>query len=252
MKNSTTRSKIKKIALTVFSIVFWFALWQISTIIIDNSFFLPSPYETFSALVKLLETTEFYKKCALTLFRVLLGLSTGTVLGVIFAILAHSFEAVYAVISPMVKVVKATPVASFIILFWVMFSGDALAIIIALLMVMPIIWQNLIDGYDSIDRELIEVCDAYEVSYRKRLKILVLPALTKYFIPALITACGLAWKSEIAAEIIAYTKNSIGQAINDAKYDFNMPTVFAWSFVIIALSILFEFGLKRLLERYKR
>jgi NitT/TauT family transport system permease protein len=151
----------------------------------------------------------------------------------------------------MVKVIKATPVASFIILFWVMFSGDALAIIIALLMVMPIIWQNLIDGYNSIDHELVEVCDAYEVAFFKRLRILVLPALKKYFIPALITASGLAWKSEIAAEIIAYTKNSIGQAINDAKYDFDMPTVFAWSVVIIALSVLFEFGLKRLLARCK-
>lgn len=250
MKNSTIQSKTVKIALILLSIAFWLALWQICAMIVNRTFFLPSIPETFKALVKLLVTKEFYMRCALTLLRVLSGLTLGTVFGILFAVFSHHSAIVYAIISPMVKVIKATPVASFIILFWVMFSGNALAIIIALLMVMPIIWQNLLDGYNSIDPELVEVCDAYEIGFYKKLRILVLPALSKYFIPAFITASGLAWKSEIAAEIIAYTKNSIGQAINDAKYDFNMPTVFAWSVVIIALSVLFEFGLKRLLARY--
>ena len=252
MKNSITKSKLEKLALIGFSVVFWFLLWYFAALIIDNSFFLPSPVETAKALIRLLATAEFYKKCALTLLRVFAGLIIGVALGVIFAVLSNRSRAVYTLISPIVKVIKATPVASFIILFWVMFNGDALAVIIAVLMVMPIIWQNLIDGYNSIDKSLYEVSVAYEVGYLKRLKILVLPSLIKYFIPALLTACGLAWKSEIAAEIIAYTKNSIGQAINDAKYEFDMPAVFAWSVVIITFSILFEFGLKKLLSgRFK-
>ena len=62
---------------------------------------------------------------------------------------------------------------------------------------------------------------------------------------------GLAWKAEIAAEIIAYTKKSIGQGINDAKYNMDTPTVFAWTLLIILFSILLELGTKKLLRRFK-
>jgi NitT/TauT family transport system permease protein len=133
-----------------------------------------------------------------------------------------------------------------------MLSGDALPIVIAFLMVMPIIMQNLLDGFDAIDRELLEVCRVFELSFFKKMKILIAPTLLKYFIPAVITATGLAWKSEIAAEIIAYTKNSIGEKINDAKYFYESPTVFAWTVIIIFMSILLETITKYLLRRCKK
>ena len=116
---------------------------------------------------------------------------------------------------------------------------------------MPIIWQNLLDGYSAIDKNLIELADVYEFSYSKRLKLLVFPTLKKYLIPALITASGLAWKAGIAAEIIAYTKNSIGQGINDAKYNMETATVFAWTLVVIVLSIALEKTTKYFLRRVK-
>ena len=47
-------------------------------------------------------------------------------------------------------------------------------------------------------------------------------------------------EAEIAAEIIAYTKHSIGQGINDAKYGMDTPTVFAWTLIIIIFSVILE------------
>jgi NitT/TauT family transport system permease protein len=105
------------------------------------------------------------------------------------------------------------------------------------------------DGYNSISRELIEVSEIFEFSYMKKAKLLVFPALLKYFIPALITSTGLAWKSEIAAEIITYTKNSIGASISDGKYFLDTPLVFAWTLIVVIFSLLLEALTKLLLRR---
>ena len=88
--------------------------------------------------------------------------------------------------------------------------------------------------------ELIELSEVFEFSRLKKFRLITLPSIERFLIPAVITASGFAWKAEIAAEIIAYTKNSIGQGINDAKYYMDTPTIFAWTVVIIALSISLE------------
>ncbi len=251
MMNSTIKNYGKKTAYVILPILFWFAVWEIAALIVDNPYFLPSISDTLPVLIKLITGKKFYISIVNTFFRVVSGLFLGTVAGIILSSLSVKFNALRSIITPFVSVIKATPVASFIILLWVNMSGNALTIFIAFLMVFPIMWQNLTDAYSAIDNELSEVCDVFQFSYFKRLKILIIPTLMKYFAPALITSVGLAWKSEIAAEIIAYTKNSIGQYINDAKYAFDTPAVFAWTFVIIVFSITLEKLTRYLLRRYE-
>lgn len=230
---------------------FWMILWWLGASIVDNSFLFPNVDETLLALVNLVTKPSFYLVVLLTTIRVLLGFLIGCVFGFVLAIICNKFSIVEELVIPIITIIKATPVASFIVLLWVMLSGDALSIFIGFLMVMPIIWQNTMDAYSSIDKNLLEVTEIFEFSSKKRFKILVLPTLKKFLYPAIITSAGLAWKAEIAAEIIAYTKKSIGQGINDAKYNMDTPTVFAWTLLIILFSILLEFGTKKLLRRFK-
>lgn len=245
------KNKLIKILEFTLPILFWGAIWQVLALIIDHPFLLPGIPETFTSLVEIVTKKAFFKTVFLSILRVLAGLLLGTALGVIFAALSYYFRWIKVLFSPFVSVVKATPIATVIILFWILFSGDLLVILIAVLMVLPIVWQNVLDGFGSIDRELIEVADVYQFSFPKRMKVLILPALSKYLIPAIITSTGLAWKAVISAEIIAYVKNSIGQLINDAKTSFDTSTVFAWTFIVIVLSLILERGTKYLLRRYK-
>ena len=247
MKNKT----VITVARYLVPLLFWIAVWQLLSLAVNNSYFLPSVGETFSSLFVLIRSKYFFKVVLYTLLRVILGLALGTLLGIILAFLSNTFTILRSLITPLMSIIKSTPVATFIIILWVMMSGDALAIFIAVLMVMPIIWQNTLDGFKSIDKELLEVCTVYEFSSVKKLRILIFPSLKRFLIPAIITSTGLAWKSEIAAEIIAYTKNSIGQYINDAKYFFDTSSVFAWTIIIIIMSISLEMITKYLLGRCK-
>ena len=240
-----------KTAKSILPILFWLLVWQALAMLVNHEYFLPDVFTTFKTLFALLCTGVFWRSALLTLCRVIAGLVIGTALGVVLAILANELSWVRALLSPAISVIKATPVATFIVILWIMMSGNALSILIAVLMVMPIVWQNLLDAFGAIDKDLIEMASVFEFSYKKRLKLIIFPTLLKFLLPALVTATGLAWKSEIAAEIIAYTKNSIGQQINDAKYYLETPLVFAWTIVIIVCSICLERLMKYLLSRCK-
>lgn len=247
-----TPTKVRGLVYTLLSLLVWLLVWQISAVALDREYFLPAPVTTFKALLSLISTAEFYRITLLTLTRVLLGISLGVIIGTLFAVLSHSLTWFYHLVRIPITVVRSTPVASFIIILWILLSGDALAVFVAILMVAPIVWQNLLDGYSSIDKELIEVTEVFGFSKRKRFLVLTLPALKKYFLPAVITSVGLGWKAEIAAEIIAYTKNSIGQKISDAKYNLHTAEVFAWTLVIIFFSIALEWATRTLLRRFDK
>jgi len=232
---------------SVLPILFWLAVWDIAATIYNNSYFLPGVAETAAALWKILLSPDFPLTVLLTLLRIFTGITLGTLFGSIVAIISHKIKLLYSLIAPINSIIKATPVASIIILLWISMNGNSVAILVAFLMVFPIIFQNTFDAFNSIDPQLIEVSRVYEFSYQKRLKLLVFPALKQYFIPAFITAIGLAFKAEIAAEIIAGVKNSIGQMIYYAKDVPATDEVFAWTIVGVAFSILVEKTAKQIL-----
>lgn len=249
-KNSTFRF----ITSGVLSVIMWLSIWEILAYIVDLKFIFPGAVETFVALGKLIVTLNFWKTVAFSMLRIFIGLILGVTFGTVFALLYQFVPFLRNFITIGMTVTKSTPVASIIMIMWVvMINGSKdLPAVIALLMVAPIIWQNLCDAFSSIDTDLSEVCDVFCFSKKKKFRLLILPQLTKYFVPAFLTSIGLAWKSGIAAEIISYTKNSIGRNILNAKSFFEGDVMFAWTFTVVILSLLFEYTSKFLLRRWRR
>lgn len=247
MKNKS----FKKFLTSLFVPLFWISVWWILSVIVDNPYYLPTPKDTFFALLGLFKLESFYKVIFLSFLRVLSGLLAGIAFGTALSFVCHRFKVVRKLITPIISIIKAMPVATFILLLWLTLRGSLLTIFVGFIMVMPIIFQNALSGLDSIDKHLIEVSDIFGFSALKRLRLLVFPALRSYLAPAIITSVGLAFKSQIAAEIIAYTNNSIGQYIYDANYGLNTEVVFAWAAVIVAFSISLESICRFLFGRVK-
>ena len=241
-------SKIRKIVLPL---IFWFLIWHLCSLAVDNSFMLPGIKRTFSALFELVCQKVFFKAVISSTIRVISGLALGCFFGIILAILCKKITLISDIFAPIITVIRSTPVASFIVILWLILDGDTLTVAIGFIMVLPIIWQSTVDAISSIDTSLLEVTKVFEFSIAKKFRMLVLPTMKRFLFPAIITSSGLAWKAEIAAEIIAYTKNSIGQGINDAKYNMDTATVFAWTLVVIFFSIILESLTKFLLRRSK-
>jgi NitT/TauT family transport system permease protein len=146
-------------------------------------------------------------------------------------------------------VIKATPVASFIILALIWMGAANVPTFITVLIVLPIVWTNLDEGLGKIDPLLIEVTKLYKMPFIKRIKFLFLPSVKPYFVSACRTSLGLAWKAGIAAEIIARPRNSIGTMIGDAKQYIMTEDMFAWTLTVIILSLVIEFLFATLLNK---
>ena len=86
------------------------------------------------------------------------------------------------------------------------------------------------------------------ISRGKIFRLVYWPSLTPYLRSALTTAMGLAWKSGVAAEVLCLPRPGIGTEINHAKQAFETADLFAWTAVVIALSLLMERGLRRLIQ----
>ena len=231
----------------------WIAVWWIASLLIDIKFpdLLPSPVATLKALIDILGQEYFYKVVLFSTGRVVIALLLGVTVGIFLAFPCHKILFLRRLVSPFISVIKAMPVATFILLLWVTLRGSSLTIFIGFIMVLPIIFQNALSGLDSIDKELLEVTKIYGFNRGKTLKILIFPSLKSYLFPAIITSVGLAFKAQIAAEVIAYTNRSIGQYIYDSTLSQSTDYVFAWASVIVTLSIGLEWLCRKLVGRYK-
>ncbi len=230
----------KKTLYALLALAFWLFIWEVLARNLDADFIFPTVGATLHALFSLLGTAIFYKSVAFSLLRVLLGFIFGLVFGAALALLAHYIPLLDALISPMMSVVKATPVASFIMVLWCFIGASPVPIVIGALMVSPLIYHNLRNALKAENRELLEICEIYAVKGRKRFCYLYLPVLLEFLIPATVAGMGLCWKASVAAEIIAYTKNSIGREIYLSKAFLEGADLFAYTLIVILLSLFFE------------
>lgn len=247
MKNNCILLRNKLIK-SIFSLVSILLLWELIAWIIGDEYFMPRVESTFSAMTEIIFSKSFFKVVFKAIYRVLSGLFWGIIIGVALASICHKSEIVNAIISPIISIMKATPVASIIVLLWIHLTYAQFAVFVVMLMVIPIIWQNVYDGYKEIDKSLVEVADIFELSLITRIKVLIIPTVLTYLLPAIITSVGMAWKAEIAAEIM--TGKNIGQLIYDFKnVSLDTTSIFAWTAIIVILSVIFEKSAKYLLGR---
>ena len=121
-------------------------------------------------------------------------------------------------------------------------------------MVLPIIWSNLSEGIQKINSDLDEVTEVFSFSKSRKLLLFYLPSVLPYFSAACTTALGLAWKAGVAAEVLANAKRSIGGNIYASKIYLETTDLFAWTIVVIILSVIFEklilWIMKKMLQRF--
>ena len=184
--------------------------------------------------------------------RILLGFGLGVLSSAVLAVAAEKWEWVDALLTPVMQLVKATPVASFIILALVWVSGSSLSVLISFLMVLPVLYGAVRTGIRSADPQLLEMAKVFRLPFARRLRAVWLPAVLPAFRQGCSVALGICWKSGVAAEVIGLPDGSIGDALYRAKITLSTGELFAWTFVIILLSAGFEKLFLLLLDRVTR
>lgn len=233
----------------VIPLAFWLLVWQGVSMWVGSDLLLPGPWTVVCTLAELSLQGEFWKATGMTLLRVFAGLAAGTLLGVLIAVLTCASRWCDRILSPAVKVIRATPVASFILLVLLWVVTGMVPGVISALMVLPVVWGNVCKGIRSADPQLLELSHAYRFGRGKRVKLIYLPAAAPYFTAGVETGLGLAWKAGVAAEVLCVPKLAVGTQVYFSKIYLETPQLFAWTLVVIVLSFLVESVLVKLLRK---
>ena len=245
----------KNLLRTLIAVLFWLGVWQLAAWRLSLSvqwseLLLPYPMSALRRLLELMAGREFWLTALASFARILAAFAAGALAGSLLAALCCVSAAGSALISPMMHVVRATPVASFIILLLLWLPGPGwVSFTSAALMTAPVFWSNLCRAVDGVDPALLEMARAYRLGRGKVFRHIYMPALR----PALAAACesgvGLAWKSGVAAEVLTRPAYAIGRMVYESKLYLETTDLFAWTAAVVLLSLAVEKGVRAIVKR---
>ena len=237
MKTSIINSKqIEKVCAIVIALI----VWHLAAVALGQEILLVSPIRVIQQLSVLCREMSFWQSILFTLSRITGGFLSALIMGTILGVIAARVHFLEVLLWPYMAVIKASPVASFIILCLIWTSSDNLSVIISFLIVLPVVYTNILQGMKATDKKMLEMASVYRLSTWKTIKYIYIPALKPYFAAACSIAVGMSWKSGTAAEVIGIPGGSIGEKLYKAKVYLSSADLLAWTLVIIVISVLCE------------
>lgn len=240
MENRRKVARLYQYGYKILAVVFWILVWEVASRIIDKEILLASPAKVFITVLELVQRYSFWQTISFSSLRIILGFFLAVFTGCSFAILSYHSRIFEELISPLIKVIKSTPVASFIILALIWIRSRNLSVLISFLMVLPMIYSNLLQGLRSTDQKLIQMAEVFRLGRWKQVKAIYVPAVLPFLLSAVSVGLGFGFKAGIAAEVIGIPARSIGERLYEAKLYLMTRELFAWSIIVIIISVMFE------------
>lgn len=230
------------------AIVFWLAVWQLAAMAANRTLLLPlpTPLDTVRALIAMAGTAAFWRSVGLSALRIGAGFALAALAGTLFAAASHRWRVFRWLAAPLLKLIRALPVAVFTIVVFLWVERAYIPSVIVFLTVLPIVWSSAAAGLSAADSKLYELSRVFGMRRRDVLRHIALPQVRPYAAAALGTGLGFAWKSGIAAEVICRTQGSLGDLLWSGKASIDYDAVFALTAVIVACSVLLQAGAARL------
>lgn len=243
---------LKKVGAALLALTFW----EIAALLIHQRILLVTPVAVARRLCTIWRVEGFARAIWFSFYHIAGGFLLGLILGSLLAYLAAKHPVVETLLWPWMATIKSVPVASFVVICLIWLSARNLSVFISFLIVIPIIYQNVLEGLRAENREMQEVATVFQLPWRKRFRFIELPKLRPFLLSACRVTTGMAWKAGIAAEIIGVPNGSIGKMLYTAKIYLDTDDLLAWTVIIVVISVVAEkvflAGLSRLLNPCSR
>ena len=243
---------LKKVGAALLALTFW----EIAALLIHQRILLVTPVAVARRLCTIWRVEGFARAIWFSFYHIAGGVLLGLILGCLLAYLAAKHPVVETLLWPWMATIKSVPVASFVVICLIWLSARNLSVFISFLIVIPIIYQNVLEGLRAENREMQEVATVFQLPWRKRFRYIELPKLRPFLLSACRVTTGMAWKAGIAAEIIGVPNGSIGKMLYTAKIYLDTDDLLAWTVIIVVISVVAEkvflAGLSRLLNPCSR
>ncbi len=233
-------------------IICWLVVWQFISLCVGNHILLVGPVETVLTLGRLLIKKGFWGACLGSCLRILSGFVTGMFIGIVLAVCSARHPLLEEILAPVMTLIKAVPVASFVVIFLIWWGSAQLAAVISFCIVLPNLYINTLEGIKSTDKQLLEMARVFELPAWNRFFYIYRPAVKPFLDSGIMLAAGMSWKSGVAAEVIGLPAHAIGEQLYMSKIYLDTAGVLAWTLITILLSSAFERAVLYLWKQFCR
>ena len=109
--STTWRNKGKHVLAGIGAAVFWLFVWQGISLLVAQELLVPGPAAVLRTLIGLAGTADFWKAAGMSLLRVMIGFLAAVAAGSVLAVLTVRFAVCRWLFTPLLKIVRAAPVA---------------------------------------------------------------------------------------------------------------------------------------------
>lgn len=222
---------LKYVALIFIVIV----IWEIASISgALPAYMLPSPHAIVMLSIKKIATGELLVNVLVSIRRVFLGFLIAALVAIVFGIFISVSKNFEIFTSLLLQILKPIPPIAWIpiAIIWLGIGEQSKIFIIFIGAFFPIL-TNVIDGISQIDKRFFEVSQTFEISRKKLITNVMIPAALPQVMTGLKIGLGNAWICVVAAEMIAAT-SGIGYMLMDGR-SLSMPGQVVLSMIIVGI-----------------
>ncbi|MCL5982527.1 MAG: ABC transporter permease subunit [Firmicutes bacterium] len=237
---------------------FWFlagifilaGIWQIMSLSF-SPLILPSPRETLGAMFNLFSSPDARQNFYVSAGRALAALMAVTIMGLGMGVVAGLYPWLEALMKPVKDILLAIPpVALTILVIFLFGSGSLQTVGIAGALALPLIYGSTVSAVRTVDRELLEMTEIFNVPRKVRLWDVYLPAVVFSSLPSVLLAAGLTVRLTVMAEVIVGVTVGIGHALSMSRVYLATQEIFAWMLILLAIVLMIEGGLLYIVKKY--
>lgn len=220
-----------------------------------GAYVLPSPLAVLRGLADILRSGEIWKHTAASLSRIVVGFGTAVAISLLVGLAAFVSRVARGVVHDFLAVLNSTSVFVWIVISIIWFGLSEWAPIFTTLMItLPVVASNIVEGVENVDRRLLEMGDVYRLDGREKFLAIVVPSTLPYLVAGMKVGFGLALKVSVVAEIFGVT-SGIGYIMNYSREILATQMVFVWALVMILVmmatdKLLFD-ALSRRMARWR-
>jgi ABC transporter, permease protein len=220
-------------------------IWQILSMVnIIPKFMLPSPFEVVKAFVS--DFPLLMKHTEVTLVEAFLGLGLGIILGFVVAVIMDRFEYAYKMIYPVLVITQTIPTVAIapLLVLWMGYGILPKIMLILLTSFFPIT-IGLLDGFHSVDRDMLNLLKTMGATSFQNFIHLKLPSSLGYFFAGLRISVSYSIIGAVVAEWLG-GYDGLGVYMTRVRKSYSFDKMFAVIFLISGISLLLMYFVKKI------
>ncbi len=227
------------------AILYLLLLWQIVSGMMHNNLVMPGVVPVVKRMGIMLGQADFYLALLLTMSHVLISILIAFLVALVLSYLSYRYSSVEEIASPIIAIFQAIPNISYIILALVWTGSLQTVFLVLFLVLFPMLYTNLLEGFKGIDSDLKDVIWLYHPPLDYKIMHVYLPLISHSVIAGLKNALNLGIKVGVMAEILAASETGVGRAMNYCRTNFDMIGLFAWTIYLVILIMLIDALMKK-------